>query len=296
MIKLFWNTHNQIKPDSNNKKIRRRQEEDYGWGKYHKKNSDNWIYEILKKIKYDTIHDETALEKEDTLIIVDSSVQEKKELYSKLNIICSKIFLFHLGDESSAYDLSQIYNNCNYVWRTFCSSKYFKNNKVQCIPLGYKSGVLNKQKKSRKYKWAFTGTPHKSSRHDLLFQFSDTKPFFCHKTQKFDQKIISVDDMSEVLSSTEFIPCPNGFFHPETYRVYEALECGCIPIVENAYKYYDRLLPNNPFIKTDMWAEAKPIINGWEKNQIEQKRNESTIWWKNFKNTLQEFVKEKIIS
>ena len=55
--------------------------------------------------------------------------------------------------------------------------------------------------------------------------------------------------MRKILSSTEFIPCPNGFFHPETYRVYEALECECIPIVENAFKYYDRLFPNNPFIK-----------------------------------------------
>ena len=40
--------------------------------------------------------------------------------------------------------------------------------------------------------------------------------------------------MNKILVSTEFIPCPNGFFHPETYRLYEALESGCIPIVENA--------------------------------------------------------------
>ena len=110
---------------------------------------------------------------------------------------------------------------------------------------------------------AFVGTPHKSSRHDLLFQLSNIEPSFSHKTEKFDQKIISVEEMSEALSSTEFIPCPNGFIHPETYRLYEALECGWIPIVENAYKYYDRLFPNNPFIKVDKWLEAKPIVQGW---------------------------------
>ncbi len=189
-----------------------------------------------------------------------------------------------------------MYKNCDYIWRTFCSNKYFENNKVKCIPIGYKSGVSNKKKNNRKYKWAFTGTPHKSSRHDLLFQFSGIEPFFCHKTKKFDQKTISADDMSEVLSSTEFIPCPNGFFHPETYRVYEALECGCIPIVEKAYKYYDRLLPNNPFLKVDMWAEAKPIIKSWGNDQIKQKRDECKIWWNNLKNELQESIKNKIIS
>ena len=296
MIKLFWNTHNQRKSNSTDKKIKEKEEMDYGWGLYHKKNSDKWIYEILKKVKYNIIENETNLEKEDTLIIVDSSVEKKAELYVKLKLICSKIFLLHLGDESGEYDLSTVYENCNHVWRTFCSNKYFENSKVKCIPIGYKSGVLNKQKNNRKYKWAFTGTPHKSSRHDLLFQFSGIEPFFCHKTQKFDQKIISVDEMSEVLSLTEFIPCPNGFFHPETYRLYEALECGCIPIVEKTYKYYDRLFPANPFLKVDMWAEAKPIIKGWGNDQIKLKRDECRIWWSNLKNELQESIKDKIIS
>jgi len=297
MIKLFWNTHNQKKPDSYDKKIREKQELDYGWGQYHKKSSDKWIYTILEKIKYNIIESETNLEKEDILIIVDSSVEEKSELYAKLNLICSKVFLFHLGDEFGIHDLSYVYNKCNYIWRPFCSSKYFNNkNKVKCIPIGYKSGILNRQKSNRKYKWAFTGTPHKSSRHDLLFQFSDIKPFFCHKTKKFDVQNISVDEMSEVLSSTEFIPCPYGFFHPETYRLYEALECECIPIVENAYKYYDRLFPNNPFIKVDKWGDAKPIVQDWNDDQIKEKREECKIWWSEQKNSIQDFIKNKIIA
>ena len=167
--------------------------------------------------------------------------------------------------------------------------------KIKCIPIGYKSGLLNKNINQRKYKWAFVGTPHKSSRHDLLFQFSDIKPFFCHKTKKFDEKIITVEEMSEVLSSTEFMPCPNGFVHPETYRLYEALECECIPIVENAYKYYDRLFPDNPFLKVDMWAEAKSIISTWDENQINKKKQECKIWWNEYKNKLQESIKSKII-
>jgi len=295
MIKLFWNTHNQKKSDTKDKEIKEKHERDYVWGVYHKKSSNLWIYEILKKIKYKIIEDENDLEKNDTLIIIDSSVEEKDELYIKLKLICSKIFLFHLGDEGGSYDLSTIYKNCDYIWRTFCSSKYFQNNKVECIPIGYKSGVSNRKRANRKYKWAFTGTPHKSSRHDLLFQFMDIEPFFCHKTEKFDRKIISVEEMSEVLSLTEFIPCPNGFVHPETYRLYEALECGCIPIVESTYQYYDRLFPNNPFIKVNKWSDARPIIKGWEKNQIKKKREECEIWWNEYKDKIQNFIKGTII-
>jgi len=296
MIKLFWNTHNQKKPSSENRKIREKEKLDYGWGLYHKKNSDKWISEILKKIDYTIIDSEQKLEKDDILIIVDSSVEEKNELYIKLNLICEKIFLFHLGDEFGFHNLLPIYNNCNHVWRSFCSGIYFNNNKVQCIPIGYKSGVSYKKKINRKYKWAFTGTPHKSSRHDLLYQFSNIKPFFCHKTEKFNQKNIPVDQMNDVLSSTEFVPCPYGFFHPETYRVYEALECGCIPIVENAYQYYDRLFPNNPLIKIDKWQDAKPILQGWNEEQIKKKKEECNFWWKKQKSDIQDFIKNKIIT
>ena len=49
MIKLFWNTHNQKKPNLDNNKTREKQLENIAWGNYHKKNSDKWIYEILKK-------------------------------------------------------------------------------------------------------------------------------------------------------------------------------------------------------------------------------------------------------
>ena len=296
MIKLFWNTHYQKKSDSKDKEIIEKHDRDYVWGIYHKKNSDLWIYEILKKTKYNIIEKETNLEKNDTLIIVDSSIEEKNELYTKLRLICSKIFLFHLGDEGGSYDLSSVYENCDYIWRPFCSNKYFKNDKIQCIPIGYKTGVFNKNKEKRKYKWTFTGTPHKTSRHDLLFQFSDIEPFFCHKTEKFDEKIISVEEMSEALSLTEFMPCPNGFVHPETYRLYEALECGCIPIVEDTYQYYDRLFPNNLFIKVNKWLDARPIIKGWNNDQIKKKRRECEIWWKNYKEKLQNFIMEKISS
>ena len=292
MVKLFWNTHNQIKSLTNDKKDAM----DYIWGFYHKENSNTWIYEILKEVKYNVIENERNIENGDILIIVDSSIEKKIKQYERLKLICSEIFLFHLGDEAGVYESSLVYKNCNYVWRTFCSNRYFNNKLVKCIPIGYKSGILNKKFDNRKYKWAFIGTPHKSSRQDLLFQLSEIKKFFCHKTEQFNKKIITVDEMSEVLSSTEFLPCPNGFVHPETYRLYEALECECIPIVENAYKYYDRLFPNNPFIKIDKWSQAKTIVKDWDKDKIKQKREECKIWWERYKVDIQNFVKNKINS
>jgi len=293
MIKLFWNTHNQVLPKPG--EINTENARNYKWGLYHKHSSNEWILEVLSGLKYKKIESEKDLAKEDTLVIVDSSIDKKNEYYSKLKLICSKIFLFHLGDESGIYNLNSIYEKCSHVWRTFCSNKYFLNKKVSCFALGYKSGLIYEKGQSRrKYKWSFIGTPHKSSRHDLLFQLSDIKPSFSYKTRKFDQKIMDIEQMSKVLSSTDFVPCPNGFVHPETYRLYEALESKCIPIVEETYKYYDRLFPNNPFLKVNRWVEAKSIIKEWESHKVEEKRQECETWWSNYKNQLQEQIKTKV--
>ena len=101
--------------------------------------------------------------------------------------------------------------------------------------------------------------------------------------------------MSNILSATTFIPCPNGFVHPETYRLYEALECECIPIVEDTYKYYDRLFPGNPFIKINRWVEAKDIIKLWDEKRAKEKKEECKIWWNGYKTNLQNSI-SKIIN
>ena len=53
MIKLFWNTHNQIKPKTITEKGK--DSLNYIWGLYHQKNSDKWIYDVLKKINFKSI-------------------------------------------------------------------------------------------------------------------------------------------------------------------------------------------------------------------------------------------------
>ena len=49
----------------------------------HKENSNIWIQEILKKTKYKIIENEKSIEKNDVLIIVDSSPEKKTKLYNR---------------------------------------------------------------------------------------------------------------------------------------------------------------------------------------------------------------------
>ena len=117
MIKLLWNTS-------------RHQNDSFEltWGKYHEENSKDWIYFLLQDIDYKSINTEEEINKGDTVIIVDSGIHFKEHFYIKLNTLTKRFFLFHMGDEHLDKRTEPIYSYCDYIWRTYCSPKYFKSN------------------------------------------------------------------------------------------------------------------------------------------------------------------------
>ena len=81
---------------------------------------------------------------------------------------------------------------------------------------------------------------------------------------------------------------PHGYIHPETYRLYEGIECGCIPIVENPHQFYEKFIPDNPFIKINLWKESSTIIKNLlnDKVALGEKAEEINIWWLSYKKKL----------
>jgi hypothetical protein len=54
---------------------------------------------------------------------------------------------------------------------------------------------------------------------------------------------LNIEDYAQLLSETIFAPCPAGWENLDSFRVCEALEAGCIPIVERRpfYDYFRHL-------------------------------------------------------
>ena len=55
-----------------------------------------------------------------------------------------------------------------------------------------------------------------------------------------------------------FVPCPTGM-NPETFRMYEALECGCIPIVLKTQQneaWFTWVSGHIPLLNIRTWDEA----------------------------------------
>ena len=101
-----------------------------------------------------------------------------------------------------------------------------------------------------------------------------------------------------MLQESVFGLVPHGYIHPETYRLYECLESGCIPIIENPHHFFDRFIPGNPFIKINLWIESHDIIINLckdnDKDKLKKMSQEIYIWWENYKEKLNQNFKDII--
>ena len=87
-------------------------------------------------------------------------------------------------------------------------------------------------------------------------------PHLIYETFAFsDPNSLSTVNYRQLMLDTIFIPCPTGWWNLDSFRVYEALECGCIPIVEKQpLDYFRKFFPDHPFIAVDSWDQAPQQI------------------------------------
>ena len=282
-MKLFWNI------DKN---------KDSFWERYHYENSFVWITELLINLKIEVVTKLENLDRHERLIIVDSKLNDKESFYFELSNKFSKIYLIHLGDEGASENTNLIYSLCSHVWRTFAIPKFYEVKNLTCIPIGYKSGVYKKNIdfKKKKYLWSFMGTVHGASRFDLINKHNEIKPNYIKLTGEFAAKdSLEPEEYYAKLNDSIFTLVPNGYYHPETYRLYEALESGSIPIIENPFDFFDYFLKDNPIPKINNWKESSKLIKKLiddEKSLIKLSKDIDT-WWLQYKKNIQEkFVME----
>lgn len=120
---------------------------------------------------------------------------------------------------------------------------------------------------------------------DLLSQYKESHPelnVHLNPTKGFTQGYTS-QEYYRLLEGAKIAPAPSGIVSPDSFRVYEALELGCIPIADDLSPTYDSryywkmLFPDTPMpILSD--ANISDIIDR-EIVSYPQRRNEIFAWW-----------------
>jgi hypothetical protein len=100
------------------------------------------------------------------------------------------------------------------------------------------------------------------------------------------------------MSETIFAPCPAGWENLDSFRVCEALEAGCIPIVERRpfYDYFRHVFGDHPMLTVADWSEAPALIAGLSKDRgaLDRRRRACARWWQDYKATLVLNIRDRI--
>jgi GR25 family glycosyltransferase involved in LPS biosynthesis len=172
------------------------------------------------------------------------------------------------------------------------------DSKVLIIPLGYHwkySGIPVE----RKLQWSFAGTNWFNRSRDMepLNAIQPNLALF-YKSWEDPEKLNESEYMDLVMKS-KCVICPSGQ-NVETFRFYEALECGSVPVFidsEETTKWLQSVfgdLHKIPFIRIKNWSHAAELLEGFSTNSKEFERYRSNIMqmWSNYKVVLKDTIQK----
>lgn len=180
--------------------------------------------------------------------------------------------LLHLSDEDSR-DPIDIYSlpACKGVVRNYIRKGIPPSvlSKVVTIPLGYHwRAKSNKQGHKKDLVWSFIGAEY-GGRTVRLQPLKGIEPNKCvlQKTWNSPDKCGEEEVVDSLLRSL-CVPCPGGV-NFETFRIYEALEAGSIPVIveePGSAEYLAYLKHFLPIATSPDWPTAARVIHGLSQN------------------------------
>jgi GR25 family glycosyltransferase involved in LPS biosynthesis len=201
------------------------------------------------------------------LLFARPNIEEWNEVAAELEQRKKSFSILHLSDEGCADNLRAYASPfCKKVLRNYVRQDCYRNEKVKVLPLGYAAtpsvGSPHPAFADRSHVWSFHGTRW-FDRPQQLSALAPHTPFSLHFQDTFlDPSMTPITDYSKLLLDSKFVPAPRGN-NCETFRFYEALEHGCIPLYVRTpgdAVYWSWLKEHLELVELKSWAAAATLV------------------------------------
>lgn len=240
--------------------------------------------------------------------------------------------VIHLADENLDDDYRYMtFKMCKFVIRTyyhpFLESKVGSSPYVLTVGLGWKDGRCKKHKcdnKSWRYDWSFAGDPNKSDRLEMLNVFQRVWPEASSRVHLTSPGFDALDGLKvntyfNIMCNSKIVACPTGWKNLDTFRLYEALEAGAVPMVlaRSGWQQHDKSMPTYwhhiffpnkdrkcqayysnelPFFVGETWEEvvskAKHLCTQQPERMYEKMRARCNKFWQKYKEETRQEVSQ----
>lgn len=209
-----------------------------------------------------------------------------------------KYVIVLLSDENLIEPCEWLHDpSCLGLLRNYINPMQLRNPKVKIFGLGYKrdfSKICKDTNDDKTYTWCFAGTTH-GERSQMLDTFKNFGVSLVHTCSGFGASdALEVEKYAQMLKLSIFALCPPGQDSNDSFRLYEALEAGCIPVTLRKSNQFD-IYPsywhgvfigaeNIPFIIAESWDEALQKVKNLSSKEIKDIKNECEVFWREWKN------------
>lgn len=250
-----------------------------------KPGDDYWSMALLK----DIIKDLPDTDRE--LVVVPGEYQDAKAINDYIQKY-NKVLFVLAADEENRFDLDLIKHKDIIIYSMYPTDKY--KNVDFWLPLGYtphtRPILRDLGRQPRINTWFFSGQVTHDSRFKLVEQLKTLNGGILNETAGFTQGYPK-EKYIEMMSLTKVIPSPGGAV-PESFRFYEALEAGAIPVAED-YDHHAKILTDLPPIFFDGWDDIKSHIVNRAQN-FTSFSNLTFAWWQMQKRQIRERFKKDL--
>lgn len=238
-------------------------------------------------------------------VVVYFEVRELNgDVVDQLKAQNNKVILLQMGDLKAQRFRREIYQKCDLILRMHYFPEIFEDPeiaaKIVWIPNGFKSGIGPRVPQSlrassqRRFLSCFlgwldndgaVGNERNAFREAVQYCASD---ILMHPTSAFGQGY-KLGMYSVAMEYSIFAPCPAGN-SPETIRLYDALELGCIPICLNhRFLHSPVALGEVPFPVLNDWSELPAFLAQYREiiqtdpAHVQALQQTCIQWWNDFK-------------
>ncbi len=181
-----------------------------------------------------------------------------------------KVKVIVTSDEENKFPLHELQHPDMQLYATY---PHATTAQVKWLPIGYPPHIDTKPKElpAKTLSMVFSGQVNHQDRINMVQALENHIPRSeVHISQGFAQGLPPAKHI-EKMAHAKVAPAPRGNISPDSFRLYEALECGAIPIAQNP-EFWRNIFENPPFpivSSKDQWrGYTEDAIRDYEKNAI----------------------------
>lgn len=255
---------------------------------------DYWDMALIKNLP--TYH--KALGDENCEIVVVPA-RQNAERVKEVNRFLSGfhgVVLILTGDEENVFPVDKIEHENIRIWQMTPVKEFKRVDRY--LPNGYTPHTklleeFETEYMAKEMEWFFSGQVTHTERKKLADTLQTMENGLFNKSSGFTQGLEKREYIRN-MAMAKVVPCPAGPITPDTFRFYEALEAGAVPLILDKHRgYFDKVFGDNPIRSIEDWDEFPAHIR-WYIDTYPHYNNVMGSWWsleknKIFKNLMNDF-------